>query len=83
MHMKILLRCFVILALAVPAGCQDTATFRGNSQHTGVYDTSGPTTFGKVQWKFHSVEGWRAVSRVVNFPRTFYDDATLLFPFRA
>jgi hypothetical protein len=36
MHMKILLRCFVILALALPAVCQDTASFGGNSQHTGV-----------------------------------------------
>ena len=36
MHMKILLRCFVILALALPAVCQDTATCAGNSQHTGV-----------------------------------------------
>jgi hypothetical protein len=26
----------VILALALPAVCQDTATFGGNSQHTGV-----------------------------------------------
>jgi hypothetical protein len=34
--MKILLRCFVILALALPAVCRDTATFGGNSQHTGV-----------------------------------------------
>ena len=43
MHMKILLRCFVILALALPAVCQDTATFGGNSQHTGV-DLATATT---------------------------------------
>jgi hypothetical protein len=94
MHMKILLRCFVILALALPAVCQDTATFGGNSQHTG---RSGETKHGVVrgagpgglcgqpgrQSLCPNVEGWRTVVRVVNFPRTFYDDATLLFPFRA
>lgn len=54
MAMKILPRCFAILAVALPAVGQDTPTFRGNSQHTGVYDTAGPATFSKVQWKFHT-----------------------------
>jgi outer membrane protein assembly factor BamB len=52
MGAKFLLSSAVVVALALPAFCQDTATFRGNSRHTGVYQTVGVATFHKVKWKF-------------------------------
>ena len=30
------------------------AMFRGNPQHTGVYDSTGVPAFHKVKWKFHT-----------------------------
>jgi eukaryotic-like serine/threonine-protein kinase len=28
--------------------------FRGNPQHTGVYDSTGVPAFQNVKWKFHT-----------------------------
>ena len=39
---------------------QDAAMFRGNLQHTGVYDAAGVPQFNGVKWKFHS--GGRVIS---------------------
>lgn len=36
------------------ASGEDAAMFRGNPQHTGVYDSPGPTAFHQVKWKFHT-----------------------------
>jgi outer membrane protein assembly factor BamB len=33
---------------------QDTATFRGNPQHTGVYEAPGVPKFSRVKWKFQT-----------------------------
>jgi eukaryotic-like serine/threonine-protein kinase len=33
---------------------QDAPMFRGNLQHTGVYDASGVTKLNGVKWKFHT-----------------------------
>ncbi len=41
---------FLLLCLA--AFGQDAATFRGNLQHTGVYDSAGVAKFTKVKWQF-------------------------------
>jgi eukaryotic-like serine/threonine-protein kinase len=54
MRAKLLLQTVVLLSLASPAFCQDSASFRGNPQHTGVYNTAGITKFSKVKWKFHT-----------------------------
>jgi len=32
----------------------DDAMFRGNLQHTGVYNAAGVPAFSKVKWKFHT-----------------------------
>ncbi|HEX6881643.1 MAG TPA: PQQ-binding-like beta-propeller repeat protein [Terriglobales bacterium] len=33
---------------------QDAATFRGNPEHTGVYNASGVPKFSRINWKFHT-----------------------------
>jgi outer membrane protein assembly factor BamB len=40
------------LLLCLAAFGQDAATFRGNLQHTGVYETAGVAKFTKVKWQF-------------------------------
>lgn len=48
--------CFLLIPLlfGVVAQSQDAAMFRGNAQHTGVYESSGPTAFHQIKWKFHT-----------------------------
>jgi eukaryotic-like serine/threonine-protein kinase len=48
------LRALAVLLLCFPSLCQDAAMFRGNSQHTGVYQGVGITNFSGVKWKFHT-----------------------------
>src|SRR5215470_7275659 len=43
-----------LLFLCLPALCQDAVMFRGNPQHTGVYQAAGVPRFSKVKWKFHT-----------------------------
>ncbi len=38
----------------MPAFGQDVAMFRGNPQHTGVYDAAGVPQFSRVKWKFQT-----------------------------
>jgi outer membrane protein assembly factor BamB len=40
------------LLLSSYALAQDTAMFRGNLQHTGVYAATGVPQFSRVKWKF-------------------------------
>jgi len=44
---------FATLALCSPAFADD-AMFRGNPQHTGVYDAAGVPQFTKIKWQFHT-----------------------------
>jgi len=41
-----------LLSMSAVAG--DDVMFRGNPQHTGVYDSVGPHHFNKIKWKFHT-----------------------------
>jgi outer membrane protein assembly factor BamB len=43
----------VILTACLPALCQDAATFRGNPQHSGVYNSPAVTP-NQIKWKFHT-----------------------------
>lgn len=45
---------------------QDAPMFRGDPQHTGVYDAPGAPTFNAVQWKFHTGGRVIASPAVVN-----------------
>src|SRR5215475_13857933 len=48
------LRALSVLLFCLPGFCQDAVMFRGNPQHTGVYQAAGVPKFNKVKWKFHA-----------------------------
>ena len=50
---KPLLLCILLLSVSA-AFCLDPAVFRGNSQHSAVYDAPGVAQFSRVKWKFHT-----------------------------
>src|SRR5581483_988033 len=43
-----------IVVLAISALAQDTAMFRGNAQHGGIYDSAAVPKFTEVKWKFNT-----------------------------
>src|ERR1700682_21067 len=47
---------FLCLAVSISTSAKDpaSATFRGNSSHTGVYDSVGVPKLTGVKWKFHT-----------------------------
>jgi eukaryotic-like serine/threonine-protein kinase len=49
-----LLVTIAALWLAAPAICQNAAMFRGNLQHSGVYDAAGVPNLGGLKWQFHT-----------------------------
>jgi outer membrane protein assembly factor BamB len=44
----------VIFLTGLTATCQDSASFRGDPQHSGVYAGHGLAKYNKVKWKFHT-----------------------------
>lgn len=48
------LACAVAVLAGLPAWASDTATFRGNAQHSGVYDAAGVAQLHNVKWTFHA-----------------------------
>jgi len=47
--------CFVTLAVcSLPAFSIDASMFRGNPQHSGVYDSPAVAKFSRIKWKFHT-----------------------------
>jgi eukaryotic-like serine/threonine-protein kinase len=59
---KKLLATLSALLLSLPIFASDAAMFRGNPQHTGVYDAPGVPQFSRIKWKFHTA------GRVVSSP---------------
>lgn len=55
---KSLMKCWLLsVVLFLPntaAIATDNVMFRGNPQHTGVYDSGGVLHFSKIKWKFHT-----------------------------
>jgi len=52
-------RCLARISLFLAACCylvwgQDAPMFRGNLEHTGVYDAAGLSKFNTIKWKFHT-----------------------------
>src|ERR1700730_10409627 len=53
---------FTAMLIPIPAECQNVPPqislhaemFRGNPEHTGVYEASGVPQFHKIKWKFHT-----------------------------
>ena len=54
--MKRLLVVF-LLGAGLPALAQETASFRGDAAHTGVYDAAGAEAFHRIKWQFHTGGG--------------------------
>jgi len=50
----------IVLFLSHKCLAQDAPMFRGNAQHTGVYEASGVPQFHAARWKFHT--GGRVIS---------------------
>ena len=53
------------LLLFQPVFAADAPMFRGNAEHTGVYDGAGTTAFGGVKWTFHAKGAFVASPAVV------------------
>src|SRR5712691_4549449 len=51
MHRSIIVS---LLLLRPPVFAQQTATFRGDAAHTGVYSSPGPASFHKIKRQFHT-----------------------------
>lgn len=64
MRFVIVLVAVAILSVSAPGMCRDTAMFRGDARHTGVYAADGPTRFSRVKWKVHT-DGYVVSSPVV------------------
>lgn len=54
MRLRLALASLVSLLFCLQAFSADAPTFRGNPQHSGVYDAAGAPQFHQVKWKFHS-----------------------------
>jgi outer membrane protein assembly factor BamB len=54
MQLKPLPMIVVALSVCLPSFSSDASMFRGNPQHTGVYDATGVAKFSQVKWKFHT-----------------------------
>jgi len=52
MHLRS--RCLLPFFLCLLATAEDPVMFRGNPQHTGIYETTGPAAFHAIKWKFHT-----------------------------
>jgi outer membrane protein assembly factor BamB len=45
---------FALLFLSIHARGENTPMFRGNTEHTGVYNAAGVPSFSQVKWTFHA-----------------------------
>jgi outer membrane protein assembly factor BamB len=54
MRLQFLMTGVLTLCLSSPAWCADSAMFRGNAEHSGVYQTAGVMHSPSVKWKFHT-----------------------------
>jgi outer membrane protein assembly factor BamB len=74
MRFKSALLCLAVLFFSQPAFCADATMFRGNAQHSGVYDAAGAATLGSVKWKFHI--GGQVISSPAVVGETIYVGGT-------
>src|SRR3974377_1417797 len=45
---------FVLMFFAQPARSENAPEFRGNTEHSGVYEAVGVPKFSQVKWTFHA-----------------------------
>jgi outer membrane protein assembly factor BamB len=54
-QMKFVVHAMLGLALtAIPSWCENLPTFRGDLQHSGIYEAAGIPALTGVKWKFHA-----------------------------
>src|SRR3569833_287933 len=51
-----------LCVVAIPAVCENVPTFRGNPEHSGIYDAAGVPTLNGVKWTF------KAAGRLIASP---------------
>ena len=69
-----LLYFFLAFFSSLCAFGEDASMFRGNPQHTGVYDAAGVPEFTKIKWKFHT--GGQVISSPAVVDDTVYVGST-------
>lgn len=70
MRVNSCLCCLTLLFLALDSFGADSSMFRGNEQHSGVYDAVGVPKFDKVKWRFHTTG--QVISSPAVVGRTIY-----------
>lgn len=65
-----LIQLFLALAITLPAPANDAVMFRGDPQHTGIYDATGVPQSPKLKWKFKT--GGRVISSPAVVGGTLY-----------
>jgi outer membrane protein assembly factor BamB len=63
-----------VLAFSFPSAAQDSPMFRGDPQHSGVYNSPGVPKLSGVKWKFHT--GGRIISSPAIVNGTAYVGST-------
>jgi outer membrane protein assembly factor BamB len=64
-HLQVVVRSFLGLAFvvsAIPAVAENVPTFRGNPEHSGIYDAAGVPALSGVKWTF------KAAGRLIASP---------------
>ena len=56
---------FALIAAALPALCENVPTFRGNPEHSGIYDAAGVPALNGVKWTFKAA-GWLIASPTID-----------------
>jgi len=54
MRLRFLLGCLLMVSGSLRGFGIDASTFRGNAEHSGVYDAAGVPKFSQMKWKFHT-----------------------------
>ena len=59
------------LLFSLYAFCEEPVMFRGNPQHSGIYQAAGVPNFTKLAWKFHTAGRVISSPAVANAPSTW------------
>ena len=65
--MKLSVWIVAVLGISIPARAQDAPMFRGNLQHTGIYNAPAISSLHGIKWKFHTA------GRVISSPAVVDD----------
>ena len=67
-----------LLAVAFPAFCENVPTFRGNPEHSGIYDAVGVPTLTGVKWTFKAA-GRLIASPTIDGPTVYIGSTAGIF----